>query len=178
MAGASPATTMIRVRRLAKAYHGSGTPCGCHARSWVPGRYHARLYYQCSAPAKPLNVVAPLAGARFGRGCYARLVSCAIAGALPGRCSAPAKPLNVVAPLAGARFGRGCHARRVPGSVVGAMPGWCRARLPVPWPGCRCPAPAKSLNVVAPLAGARFGYPDKYVNTNQYRARSLYRKST
>ncbi len=30
MAGASPATTMIRMRRLAKAYHGSGTPCGCH----------------------------------------------------------------------------------------------------------------------------------------------------
>ncbi len=31
MAGASPATTMIRMRRLAKPYHGSGTPCGCHA---------------------------------------------------------------------------------------------------------------------------------------------------
>src|SRR6266571_2871816 len=32
MAGASPATTMIRMHRPAKASHGSGTPCGCHAR--------------------------------------------------------------------------------------------------------------------------------------------------
>ena len=31
MAGASPATTMIRLRRPMHAYHGSGTPCGCHA---------------------------------------------------------------------------------------------------------------------------------------------------
>ncbi len=30
MAGASLATTMIRMRREASACHGSGTPCGCH----------------------------------------------------------------------------------------------------------------------------------------------------
>jgi len=29
MAGASPATTMTRMRRPAKASHSSGTPCGC-----------------------------------------------------------------------------------------------------------------------------------------------------
>jgi len=30
MAGASPATTMIRLAKAAHSYHGSGTPCGCH----------------------------------------------------------------------------------------------------------------------------------------------------
>src|SRR6266567_6136210 len=36
MAGASPATTMRRMRRLARPYHGSGTPRGCHVGQRVP----------------------------------------------------------------------------------------------------------------------------------------------
>ena len=32
MAGASPATTMRRLHREASPYHGSGAPCGRHAR--------------------------------------------------------------------------------------------------------------------------------------------------
>src|SRR5262249_44180831 len=47
MAGASPATTMIRPGKVVHAYHGSGTPCGCHAR----------LYYQCCSPKESFKKI-------------------------------------------------------------------------------------------------------------------------
>src|SRR5438876_1506485 len=42
MAGASPATTMTRLRKAMHSSHGSGTPCGCH----VPCGCHAQ---KCNA---------------------------------------------------------------------------------------------------------------------------------
>src|SRR6266571_2636935 len=50
MAGASPATTMIRLAKPTQSCHSSGTPCGCHARL-----YHIfiRQQYHCLTKVLP-----------------------------------------------------------------------------------------------------------------------------